>query len=290
MSGDPVVCCVMLVNGRAAMTKRAIESFRAQTYEAKHLLLYDTTSQMMPLDSAGCTHLCAYHEDGKLSHTEAAAVQRGTIGPLRNRANELAAWRVKGHQLIAHFDSDDYSHPRRLEEQVALLQASGKMCVGYRELLFWDTRPLTRIIASMTTEVGPDVQLKDEPMKDGEAWLYRSDYPNWAAGASLTYRRDLWEQQPFDNAPHEDQRWWLTPLVSRNCLGVSANDQYDTQPRVEGGRAAWQTQVEDQGEPRMICQIHGANTEAYLRADMQRAPEWRRAPEWDKYCAERMAL
>ena len=35
----PTVCCVMLVNGREAMVKRAIASFRAQTYERKRLLI-----------------------------------------------------------------------------------------------------------------------------------------------------------------------------------------------------------------------------------------------------------
>lgn len=166
-----------------------------------------------------------------------------TIGYIRNIANACATG-----ELIAHADDDDTFHPDRLAEQVALMEFTGKQCVGYRELLFWDTR-----MASIWDE----------------AWHYRYDDPRYAVGASLLYRRDLWERQPFDDAPHEDRRWLATSAVSATSWGVSAMS----------------------AEPRMVCGIHGSNTEAYDRAVMRRDFAcWRRAPEWDKYCAERMVL
>jgi hypothetical protein len=196
-----------------------------------------------------------------------------TIGYIRNIVNACA----KG-ELIAHADDDDIFHPRRLEEQVALLVASGKQCVGYRELLFWDTR-----------------------LPRGEAWIYRNPDPRWAAGASWLYRRELWEQQPFEDAPHEDQRWWLTPLVSRNCIGISAAIGYIrniANACAKGELIAWKTQIECLGEPRMICGIHGipgipgsGNTETYDRSVMSKETDvWRRSPEWDSYCARVMEL
>ena len=246
---NPTVCCVMLVNGRPKMVKRAIAAFRAQTYAEKRLLIWDS-SPALTVD----------HEDwpGGIRHMPAPLPIAATIGALRNEANRYAladfdtATGVKV-DAIAHWDSDDWSHPRRLEEQVALLEASGKQCVGYRELLFWDTR------AECTTA--------------GEAWIYRNQDPRWAAGASFLYRRELWEQQPFENAPHEDQRWWLTPLVTRNCIGMYGATTSD-------------------GEPRMICQMHAGGTEQISRKVMADGGGgvWRRAPEWDQHCAQRMAL
>ena len=105
----------------------------------------------------------------------------------------------------------------------------------------------------------------------GEAWIYRNDEPRFACGASYMYTRALWEQQPFPDAPHEDRRWWLTPLVSNACVGANS--------------------VEPMIEPRMVCGIHGGNTESYDRAAMAKATDvWRRAPEFDSYCAGVMQL
>ena len=271
------VCCVMLVDGREAMVRRAIASFRAQTYERKRLLILDsgigrqednrygasdvTTFRLPGLrgETIGAlrnaANWCASEESGKIASIRLCAdsmesLRGETIGALRNAANWCAS-AIKQYgaaDLIAHFDSDDWSHPSRLQEQVALLEESGKMCVGYGELLFWDTRPLAQ---------------------RGEAWIYHNHDPRWAAGASFLYRRELWEQQPFPDVPHEDQRWWCTPLVSSNCVATSIT----------------------KGQPRMICGIHGSNTENYDRSSMERAKDtWRRAPEYDEYCSVKMRM
>ena len=236
---QPTVVCVLLVNGREAMVKRAIASFRAQTYAAKRLLVFDNGDPLF-----------GYHHKGvDLSFLSGVhycpSWKCGTIGSLRNAANSVACWDALA-ELIVHWDSDDWSHPRRLEEQVALLEASGKMCVGYNKVLFWDTA-------------------RDKP----EAWIYSNGDARYAIGASFLYRRELWEKQPFDDAPHEDNRWWRTPLISGQCVGVSA-----LAPVVE---------------PRMICQIHGTNTEPYGRA-ARTEPEWTRVPVWDTHCMEKMKL
>ena len=112
----------------------------------------------------------------------------------------------------------------------------------------------------------------------GEAWLYRNPDPRWAAGASFLMRRELWERQPFPDAPHEDQRWWCTPLVSRNCMGVSALSGLD-----------WPSRNGD--HPRMICQIHGDSTEKITLKVRQNNPDvWKRVPEFDSYCERTMNL
>lgn len=265
---QPTVCAVMLVNGRPEMTRLAIASFRAQTYRPKRLLIWDT-GRVPALNLEQITDDLLYFREDCAS----------TIGELRNRANRQAASgeSCATPDLIAHFDSDDYSHPRRLEEQVALLQASGKQCVGYRELLFWDMRVAQ--IEIDPTRLGPEGHGCLGTVRSvGEAWIYRNHQANYATGASFLYRRELWEQQPFEDAPHEDRRWWLTPLVSRNCIGVTGIGEFD------GMEAASM-------DPRMICQLHGSNSEAYDRGVMLKNPDvWRRAPEFDKYCSLVMKL
>ena len=231
------------------MVDRAIASFREQTYERKRLLIWDTGAPLFPR---------GWDIPGEDTSYHAIPAMKATIGALRNQANAKAI--QLGADLIAHFDSDDWSRRRRLEEQVALLEASGRQCVGYRELLFWDTRGIwPREVTDPSAPPGPPVN---------EAWLYRNHQANWAAGASLLYTRELWERQPFDDAPHEDQRWMMKPAVSRECVGMSSI--------VRGG-------------PRMVCEIHGSNAEAYDRAVMMRNPDvWRRAPEFDEYCERTM--
>jgi len=264
MSDQPIVCCILLVNGRREMTRRAIASFRAQTYDlvSRWLILFDSGLEQFRMSESDLENEV---------HVDARAFEGSTIGALRNAVNSLS--RDGRADLIAHFDSDDVSHPRRLEEQVALLQASGKQCVGYRECLFWDTRR----------------RLPGGGYRYDEAWLYRQDDPRFAIGASFMYRRELWEKHPFPDAPHEDYRWWLTPEVSNNCMGVSSVVPREVW-RDSSEPQAWQTQIDDCGEPRMICQIHGANTEQIPREVMLAGDVWRRASEFDVFCTRVMNL
>ena len=266
------VCCILLVNGREAMVQRAVDCFEAQSYESRALIVFDTGIPRVDIrvNKLGRPVYMVGSVESDCAHL--------TIGRLRNIANGHAS--AVGCDLIAHWDSDDWSHPRRLEEQVALLEASSKACVGYRELIFWDTRAIAiddpRCVSAWQAVPGSS----DETPRN-EAWIYRNHQANWAAGASLLYRRDLWESQPFDDAPHEDQRWMMTPLLSRNCFGISCKIK-------PFGDAATMRQLCD---PRMICQIHGSNSEAYDRGVMLRNLDvWRRAPEFDEYAERTMKL
>ena len=110
---DPVVACVMLVNGREAMVRRAITSFRAQTYQRKRLLIWNTGSYgPVSPDSSGLDPSAQIHEPCIVGTTG-----RSTIGKLRNEAARhlLSLSRsydgIQDPDLIAHWDSDDWSHP-----------------------------------------------------------------------------------------------------------------------------------------------------------------------------------
>lgn len=237
MSAPKVSVVMLLSPGREEMAARAVRAVAAQTYPNIELVAFET-----------------------------AQYAGRTIGYLRNIANTCATG-----ELIAHADDDDWSHPRRIEEQVALLQASGKQCVGYRELLFWDTRWADR----------------GSPFADplNEAWVYCGQDPRWVAGASMLYTREAWEACPFDDAPHEDQRWWLRN--AEKCFGISSLAWQHS----DGG-PTWMNSYDpkDPPQPRMIAQIHAGGTEQIPRAVMLRGDVWRRAAEFDAFCERTMEL
>ncbi len=148
---------------------------------------------------------------------------RCTIGKIRNMM-------IAGPtDLIAHWDHDDWSHPERLAWQVAYMEATGADIVGYQDMPFYD-------------------QERDE------VTFYRSRDPKYALGTSLLYRRSLWEQRPFPDAPSEDTVWLRS---------------------LPAGMLKRQTSVVD-GVPRMVATIHKGNTSKKPRfpkadSDMERA-------------------
>lgn len=242
---EPTVCCAMLTRDRPAMAARAVKSFRRQTYERKRLLILDTGG---PGASFDCNH--------EIVHAWRSQFSGHSIGALRNKANDLTL----GCDIIAHWDDDDWSHPNRLAEQVALLQSSGAECVVYQDMLFWDTRGtmIPHVSGAKTRQPGLD-----------RAWLYTNPVPIYSLGSSMLYWRSAWEKTPFDDINHgEDGRF----MGKVKTVGVSS---------VLGTVARY-------AEPRMVCGIHGGNSSPYRP---ESAPNsYRRVPEWDSYCAERMRL
>lgn len=243
---DPRVVAVMLVDGRPEMVERAMRSFRAQTYQNADLMIFDSGDQQF-FTTAGLPSVRVRPNEIRV---DARQFRGSTIGVLRNAANTVAS----NADIIVHWDSDDWSHRSRIKEQVDLLRWSGKDCVGYREALFWDTRP-GEFDAMEAASI-------DRPRD--EAWIYHNGDYLFVLGTSMCYWRSAWEVCPFDDAPHEDRRWWMKNAA--RCISKSIC-----------------------GDPRLVCGIHGGNTEAYDRAVMLRsAPEWRRAPEWDEHCKKVM--
>lgn len=247
------VCAIMLANGREAMVRRAVKSFQSQTYPAKELLIWDTGELNEDHDTTG-------DGSGQVMHIPAPAYRtpNPTIGALRNEAlhffdDDDAG---KAPDIIIHWDSDDWSHPNRIAEQVALLESSGKQVVGYKDLLFWDSTP-------------------------GQfcgAWLWKNDLA--FCGTSLCYYREAWERVKFTDAPRNGQatseyeHWKQAhPFLVVSSLVCDINDLTRT------------TTI----KPRMIGAIHGANTMSYERNE-RNGMTWKRVPDWDKHCREVMAL
>lgn len=245
MNANPTVCAIMLVNGRREMVRRAVESFRNQTYANKRLVIYSTGTE----EPHRYSTLTEWINDDRV-YTEHFPAENGdSIGKLRNAAGAYAY--AMDAEIIMHWDSDDWSHPKRIFEQVQLLECSKVACVGYNSMVFWDTRP----------------------GQFAGAWLYKSDIPDYMLGTSLCYWTSAWRQVPFAD----------TPKVGGQQIGEGEGEDLLWQRQVPHlGRSSI-----DPNEPRMIAGIHGGNTLGRITPGMDC---WSRTPKWDAYCAERMAL
>jgi len=204
---------------------------------------------------------------------------------LRNYANGVENYWYGKADIICHWDSDDWSHPRRIEEQVALLQASGKECVGYRDMLFWN-----HLLDAGKSPTLTDGEKRLNLNAGGECWLYSNNDPRYCLGTSLCYWRRVWEARPFPDEPKrkggtgEDVKW----LEGVKSLGASSIEMSVIESDWKAGEVREGNRVLD-FSPRMIASIHGGNTQAYDLVVGQ-SPSWRRAPEWDAHCRGRMAL
>jgi glycosyltransferase involved in cell wall biosynthesis len=234
---QPTVTAVILTRDRPEMLLQAIKCVRAQTYETR-LLILNSGDSLPPRSTV---------------HYRTALK---SIAALRNQANDLVR-----SDIIAHFDDDDWSHPRRIEEQVALLQASGADAVGYNQMLFWDARP------ELCTGKLP----REWPK--AESWLYTGSI----LGTSLCYWRAAWERNPFRDP-------------SENAGGNNEDADFLLRVKAVGQPSllAEFNPLEPTGAPRMIARIHAGNASnpAYNRDEMAKYPaHWRRVPEWDAYCS-----
>ena len=243
------------------MTAHAIRCFEAQTYEAKRLIIYDTSKGPI------------VRFRGHYQHCVIGGSSL-TVGELRNEANRHSG---TDEEIIVTWDSDENSHPNRIAEQVALLQSSGADCVGYNEMLFAREK---RWCDCATGKYGAHtLGCASGP---GEAWLYRNTDPHYALGTSLCYWRKTWERKPFEaTSQGEDLRFIAGLKVSAvSAIPVLSGDWWKV--LAEHGYA---------DAPRMIARIHPGNTstayrpEAMLRESQKRNGMWKRVAEWDSYCA-----
>ncbi len=117
------VTCLCLTRNRRDWLKQAIDSYVAQTFQPRELLIIadgETVSDLIP-----------EREDIRLIHIE----EGRTIGEKRNCGVVNARGKVD-----AHWDDDDYSGPDRIHDQMFRLQESGKPVVGYSQINFTDGR------------------------------------------------------------------------------------------------------------------------------------------------------
>lgn len=265
---EPTVAAVMLCSpGREAYQSQALSCLERQTYT------------------------------GDIRLVSIPAIPGVTIGEMRNRANTLAG----ETDIICHWDDDDWSHPNRIAEQVALLQVSGADCVGYNEMLFWRQANFGLSAALATLARNWRTWCRRHGLAEhecdcgdciGEAWLYSNPNPRYALGTSLCCWRLAWEARPFQDLQHGEDTEWLKGV---RCHAVGSAEHMtccDTGSRSAGHAHDSDCYSKRQPEPRMIARIHSGNSSsAYDPIEMARhnalpraERQWSRAAEWDKVC------
>ena len=130
--------------------------------------------------------------------------RRVTVGEKRNIACAMASG-----EIIVHFDSDDWSAPGRVADQVARLQETRKQVTGYNAMLFRETRAL-RVVENGGT-------------RPASTWWRWRDGKGLAAGTSLCYWRRWWEyhQFPAENLA-EDDLFYAEALRADAAIAVDA--------------------------------------------------------------------
>ena len=207
---QPTVSAICLTADRQAYTDRAVQCFLSQTYENAWLLIYDTGKKPYSLDRLATSRIIIAKEGAEMS---------GTIGKLRNQAHSL----ITDSEVLIHWDSDDWSAPHRIEEQVRLLQASNADIVGYNDLLFWDS-------------------------VKSEAWMWRHADHKSPVGTSLCYWRKYWETHPFTGTSAGEDRLFTLGQRTSACTSLQS---YGDNPDQQG---SWR--------PMLVAELHGGNTHA----------------------------
>lgn len=276
---EPSVCAILLTADRPEYTRQAVQSFRAQTYANKSLLIFDSGKEELDWLSL----VPVGHDPCKLADFFRARHAQATIGELRNAAIAFSIeWEnntIPRTDIFVTWDSDDYSHPNRIAEQVQLLQSSGADAVGYNELLFW-REPRVCSQHEAVNCMQSEICARGIQDRRGESWLYSNKDTRYPPGSSLCYWRKAWEVKPFAaTSIGEDEKFCRgLKVVSVSCLPQRTSPLIGM-PEPPAGN-----------DPRMIARIHAGNTStAYKPESMRRAAEWSKVPAWDKYCQGVMA-
>ena len=141
---------------------------------------------------------------------------RITVGGKRN----LACSRASG-QIIVHWDSDDVYRMDRIAHQVTMLLENDVDMVGYNELDF-------------------------EDVDTGKQYVYVSSSQLYAAGVSLCYWRDTWEQRPFDsvdvgedNEFQKDRRILCCPADGRITARIHHGNTAEKRSQIPNNSHCW---------------------------------------------------
>lgn len=243
---EPSVCCLCLTADRQRLTDRAVQCFLDQRAAVKRwLLIYDTGQ--IPYDLPLSAALQSRQQQTSIVVVYSKPNTKRTIGTLRNEALSMCG----RAEVIMHWDSDDWSDPRRLEKQYIQLVTEGfKVAgVGFHNLLFCDTR-----------------MSGHDPHYD-RAWEYDYFRPDRVVGTSLCYWRLAWERLPFveNRVSGEDTEWHKSvPVRGFNGVGEPL-----LIAEVHGSNTSPVYAVFDN---------HSVHDQK----------EWRRAPEFDAFCRERL--
>lgn len=124
----PLISCVMVTADRHDLCRRAIISYRNQTWSNTELIVLDNGRDKMDA-------LLSDVPDAEVRYAHVPNDGSITIGELRNRSLEL----VRGDLVAPQWDDDDWSAPDRLELQhAALVESDAAACMLSASLMHVD--------------------------------------------------------------------------------------------------------------------------------------------------------
>ena len=156
----PLVSCILPTHNRARYIRAAIDCFLSQTYAPLELVIVDSgndgTISLVP------------HDIPNITYRWLRRPVAPTTGEMRNLCCETATG-----EIICHFDSDDWSAPNRVHDQVTRMLDADAVLTGYKSLLFYE-----------------------EDKREVYRWAWQNGLP-FCLGTSLCYRKDLWQSLRF---------------------------------------------------------------------------------------------
>lgn len=155
----------MPTRNRRAWLPQAIKCFQLQAYANRKLIIV--------ADGEKVDDLVPVKEDPRITLIHLTEAERPVM--LAGKFN-LACNFAKS-EILCKWDDDDYYGPRRIEDQVKMLQESGKAVVGYHTALF----------------------------HDGSSWFKYQGHAGFALGTSVCFTREWWQKHPFEpskSVPH----------------------------------------------------------------------------------------
>lgn len=152
---QPLVSAVMPTRGRREYAAQALESYLAQTWDNRELLILDD------------------EDDPSFDWLTEPGIryERSSSRLIPLKRNELC--RLARGEIIVNFDSDDWSAPARIADQVGRLQDTGRAVTAYNRILF--------------------------VVDDDAVFEYRG-CTNCGSGTSLAYLRSWWETHPYNES------------------------------------------------------------------------------------------
>jgi Glycosyl transferase family 2 len=236
---QPLVTCLCVTSGRVELLKRAVQCFLDQTYPRREMVVVHG-----PADVATRRYLATVQEPSIL-RILVPDFSRRSLGALRNIAR-----RTGSGSYVATWDDDDWSHPSRLEEQLAIIRETGMQGSVLKRLIMYDyltkrayvscERPWenSAVVERSSFPEYPNVAKGEDTavlfplIRDGKlARLDRPDLYIYTFHGANTWNRQRWQRMvrlshPIDPKCREQ-------IAER--LGFAA----DSRPQIKASQALW---------------------------------------------------
>ena len=117
-TASPKVSCLLVTADRPQLVQRALRCYAKQTYPNTELVVLDNGEERIE------NIVNAFDLPGEVQYLYVDRTPDLWIGGLRNQALDAAS----GAFVVPQWDDDDWSHPKRLERQVEVLQDGYDAC------------------------------------------------------------------------------------------------------------------------------------------------------------------